>query len=90
VQTHAWPTTTRPYLGVEHGPDDATLIFTTKLAPRTELYLGDLHPEFVFIQTEELLNIGPNESIERTGFLVTTQLPWKKAKAYGVLSKLQI
>jgi hypothetical protein len=90
VKTHAWPTTTQPYLGVEHGPDDATFVFAKKLAPQTELYMGDLNPEFIFIQTEDLLNIGPRESIERTGFLVATPLPWKKAKAYGMLSKLQI
>jgi GNAT superfamily N-acetyltransferase len=90
VQTHAWPTTTRPYLGVEHGPDDITLVFATKVRPRTELYLADLNPEFVNLQTEELIDIGPGETIERSGFLVATPLPWKQAKTYGVLSKLKI
>jgi GNAT superfamily N-acetyltransferase len=90
VKTHAWPTTIKPYLGVEHGPDDGTFVFAKKQTPQTELYLGDLNPEFIFIQTEELLNLGPKETIEQTGFLVASQLPWKQAKAYGVLSKLQI
>lgn len=90
VKTHAWPTASRPYLGVEHGPDDATLVFAQKLNPRTELYLGDLNPEIVFIQTEDPIDVGPSEIVERTGFLVATQAPWKQAKAYSLLSKLSI
>ncbi len=90
VQTHAWPTSTQPYIGIEHGPDDATIVFSSKLRPKTELYLGDLNPEFIAIQTQEPIELGPNERVERTGFLVTSNLPWKQAKAYGVLSELII
>ena len=52
--------------------------------------MGDLNPEFVYIQTEERINIEASEAIERTGFLVATKLPWNQAKSYGILSRLDI
>ncbi|MFX1510352.1 MAG: GNAT family N-acetyltransferase [Promethearchaeota archaeon] len=90
VNTHAWPTTTKPYLGIENGPDDATLVFVQKLNPTTEMFLADLNPEIILFQTEELIDIAPKETVERIGYLVATQLPWEQAKAYAALSKLQI
>ncbi|MFX1564886.1 MAG: GNAT family N-acetyltransferase [Promethearchaeota archaeon] len=90
VRTHAWPTTMKPYLGLEKGPDEATLMFVQKLNPTTELFLADLNPEIVLFQTQEQIDVGPKETVERIGFLVATQLPWEQAKAYAALSKIQI
>ncbi|MFX1575857.1 MAG: GNAT family N-acetyltransferase [Promethearchaeota archaeon] len=90
VKTHAWPTAAYPYLGIEHGPDDATLIFTQNMNPMTELFMGDLNSELVFIQSEDPIDVSPNELVERTGFLVATQAPWEQAKTYSLLSKLSL
>ncbi|MFX1244763.1 MAG: GNAT family N-acetyltransferase [Promethearchaeota archaeon] len=90
VSTHSWPTATQPYLGIEHLKDDMTAIFVSKLSVKGELFVGDLGKDSIWINTEELLDVNPKGTVERTSFLVISDQPWKEAKAYAVLANLSL
>ncbi len=86
VRTHAWPSTTHSFLGVEHAKDDATILFIHKQGPKGELYQGDLNPELIQFNNEELLDVKARSTVERISYLVITNLPWNQAREYAVLA----
>jgi hypothetical protein len=88
--SHAWPTTTQDYLGVEHVKDEITIMFLKKQGPRGELYQAILGQDAIQIRNEDYLNVPPEGTNEQTSFLVVSKLPWSQTKDYALLSKLKL
>ncbi|MDO8123361.1 MAG: GNAT family N-acetyltransferase [Candidatus Hermodarchaeota archaeon] len=89
-ESHAWPTTTQYYFGVEHMKDDATLLFIKKQGPMGELYEGILGQDVIQILNEDYLRVSPDSASEQTSFLVISKEPWEQAKDYAILSELTL
>ena len=90
VSSHAWPTASQHYVGIEHMKDNATAVFISKLSIRGELFIGDLGKEIIWITTEELLDVPPQVTIEHMNYLVVTHQSWKEAKAYAALANYSV
>jgi predicted GNAT family N-acyltransferase len=89
-ESHAWPTTTQYYFGVEHMKDDATLLFIKKQGPMGELYQGILGQDVILITNEDYINVSPDSTSEQTSFLVISKKPWEQTKDYAILSELTL
>jgi len=85
VSSHAWPTASQPYVGIEHMKDNATAVFISKLSPRGELSFGDLGRDIIWVNTEELIDVPLRGTVECMNYLIVTHQPWKEAKSYAAL-----
>ncbi len=85
VETHGWPTATKPYFGVKHAKGNHSICFIAPISREGQNYLGDMPPDLIQLTTVDSISLGPKKTIERFCYLVIVKGPWKTAQNYAAL-----
>jgi ribosomal protein S18 acetylase RimI-like enzyme len=89
VETHGWPTSTKPYFGVKHAKGNHSICFVAPFSREGTNYLGDMPPELIQLTNIDSILLRPKKTIEHFCYLVIIKGPWKIARHYATLQNYQ-